>query len=87
MLNIFILLEAPVSDWLKDVDNRVQYGMKFGKSRGFLKTGDTVIVVTGWQQGSGYTNTLRIVYVDEDLTFIHTPSPVVSDDDSYENLS
>ncbi|XP_057337041.1 pyruvate kinase-like isoform X3 [Microplitis mediator] len=79
--------EAPVSDWLKDVDNRVQYGMKFGKSRGFLKTGDTVIVVTGWQQGSGYTNTLRIVYVDEDLTFVHTPSPIVSDDDSYENLS
>lgn len=75
-----------MADWLKDVDIRVQYGMTFGKSRGFLKTGDTVIVVTGWQQGSGYTNTLRIVYVDEDLAFDHTPSPIVSDDDSYENL-
>ncbi|XP_044013272.1 pyruvate kinase-like isoform X2 [Aphidius gifuensis] len=70
--------EQPQADWLKDVDIRVQHGVSFGKTRGFLKTGDTVVVVTGWKQGSGFTNTLRIVYVDDD-----EPSCLlVSDDDS-----
>ncbi|KZC14923.1 Pyruvate kinase, partial [Dufourea novaeangliae] len=55
---------APLSDWVKDVDVRVQCGLNFGKGRGFVKTGDSVVVVTGWKQGSGYTNTFRVVYVD-----------------------
>jgi pyruvate kinase len=55
--------EPPLGDWLKDVDARVQFGLKFGKLRGFLKTGDPVVIVTGWKQGSGFTNTMRIVYV------------------------
>ncbi|XP_060801805.1 pyruvate kinase isoform X2 [Amyelois transitella] len=53
--------ESAASDWLKDVDNRVQYGLKFGRTRGFLKTGDNVVVVTGWKQGSGFTNTMRVM--------------------------
>ncbi|XP_032454928.1 pyruvate kinase isoform X2 [Nasonia vitripennis] len=56
--------EAPLSDWLKDVDIRVQYGLNFGKGRGFVRTGDSVVIVTGWKQGSGFTNTLRIVNVE-----------------------
>ncbi|XP_046736611.1 pyruvate kinase-like isoform X2 [Diprion similis] len=56
--------ESPLPDWLKDVDVRVQYGLNFGKNRGFIQTGDTVVVVTGWKQGSGFTNTLRVVKVD-----------------------
>lgn len=50
-----------MEDWLKDVDARVQFGIKHGKSREFIKKGDSVIVVTGWKQGSGFTNTIRIV--------------------------
>lgn len=57
------LADAPLSDWLKDVDARVQYGLNFGKVRGFLKPGVPVVIVTGWKQGSGFTNTMRIVYV------------------------
>ncbi|XP_038223114.1 pyruvate kinase-like isoform X2 [Zerene cesonia] len=53
--------EGVASDWLKDVDNRVQYGLQFGRKRGFLRTGDNVVLVTGWRQGSGYTNTMRIM--------------------------
>ncbi|XP_041970421.1 pyruvate kinase-like isoform X2 [Aricia agestis] len=56
--------ESPASDWLKDVDNRVQYGLKFGRARGFLHTGDNVVVVTGWRQGSGFTNTMRVIQVE-----------------------
>jgi pyruvate kinase len=55
--------EGPLPDWLKDVDARVQFGLKFGKGRGFIKAGDPVVVVTGWKQGSGFTNTVRIMYV------------------------
>ncbi|XP_075230993.1 pyruvate kinase-like isoform X3 [Lycorma delicatula] len=53
--------DSPLSDWLKDVDARVQFGLKFGKARNFVKQGDPVVVVTGWKQGSGFTNTMRIV--------------------------
>lgn len=34
-----------------------------GKARGFFKSGDLVIVLTGWRPGSGYTNTMRVVPV------------------------
>lgn len=62
----FYLLESRVPDWLKDVDARVQYGINFGKTRGFIRTGDPIIVITGWKQGSGFTNTFRLLYVDTD---------------------
>lgn len=57
----FTVSEPAMPDWLKDVDTRIQFGQNFGKGRGFIKTGDTVVVVTGWKQGSGFTNTMRVV--------------------------
>jgi len=63
-LIILIYLATRVPDWLKDVDARVQYGINFGKTRGFIKTGDPIIVITGWKQGAGFTNTFRLMYVD-----------------------
>lgn len=48
-----------------DVDSRIEYAIDCGKSRGFLRKGDAVIVVTGWRKGAGATNTLRIVYVED----------------------
>ncbi|KAJ8977178.1 hypothetical protein NQ317_003118 [Molorchus minor] len=59
-----------VDDWLKDVDARVNFGIDFGKSRGFIKSGDPVVVVTGWKQGSGFTNTMRVVYVSDQVQSI-----------------
>lgn len=56
--------ENQLCDWLKDVDARVQFGLVFGKARGFINTNDPVVVVTGWKQGSGFTNTMRIVYAN-----------------------
>ncbi|XP_061506262.1 pyruvate kinase isoform X3 [Anopheles gambiae] len=59
-----VIYEQPaMEDWLKDVDARVQYGIEFGKERGFLKPGNPIVVVTGWKQGSGFTNTIRVMYV------------------------
>ncbi|XP_050057284.1 pyruvate kinase-like isoform X2 [Aphis gossypii] len=54
----------PLSDWLNDVDTRVEHAIKFGKSSGIINSGDSVVVVTGWKKGSGYTNSLRIVIVE-----------------------
>uniref|UniRef100_A0A8D3CN60 Pyruvate kinase n=1 Tax=Scophthalmus maximus TaxID=52904 RepID=A0A8D3CN60_SCOMX len=56
---LFHPLPAPV--WADDVDNRVNFGMDIGKARGFFKSGDMVIVVTGWIPGSGHTNIMRAV--------------------------
>ena len=37
-----------MSDWLLDVDARVMDAIRLAKERGFVATGDAVIVVTGW---------------------------------------
>ncbi|XP_050529958.1 pyruvate kinase-like [Daktulosphaira vitifoliae] len=57
--------EPTLPDWLKDVDRRVIYAIKFGKGHGFIKTSDPIVVVTGWKKGMGYSNTLRILYVPQ----------------------
>ena len=51
-------------DWVQDVDTRVKAAIEFGRKRGVLKTGDNVLVVTGWRKGSGATNTVRINTVE-----------------------
>jgi len=51
-------------DWSKDVDERVQYGVDYGKKYGFIKSGQQVICVTGWRQGAGSSNTVRILNVE-----------------------
>ncbi|XP_068131859.1 pyruvate kinase PKM isoform X1 [Hyperolius riggenbachi] len=59
-----VLYKEPVNQsWAEDVDHRVNFAMDIGKARGFFKTGDCVIVLTGWQPGSGFTNTMRVVPV------------------------
>jgi len=51
-------------EWIKDIDERVEAAIDFGKRRGFLKGGDNVIIVTGWRAGAGSTNTMRLVTID-----------------------
>ncbi|KAM4677176.1 pyruvate kinase PKM isoform 1-T1 [Discoglossus pictus] len=59
-----VLYKEPVNEaWAEDVDLRVNFAMDIGKARGFFKSGDVVIVLTGWQPGSGFTNTMRVVPV------------------------
>jgi len=50
-------------DWMADVDARVDTAVSIGKERGFINSGDAVVVVTGWKQGTGFTNTMRVVYI------------------------
>ncbi|MGH0119954.1 UNVERIFIED_CONTAM: hypothetical protein FKN15_060511 [Acipenser sinensis] len=59
-----VLFNEPALDvWADDVDLRVNFAMDIGKARGFFKSGDVVIVLTGWRPGSGYTNTMRVLPV------------------------
>ncbi|KAK1157901.1 pyruvate kinase PKM isoform X1 [Acipenser oxyrinchus oxyrinchus] len=59
-----VLFNKPALDvWADDVDLRVNFAMDIGKARGFFKSGDVVIVLTGWRPGSGYTNTMRVLPV------------------------
>ncbi|XP_063230698.1 pyruvate kinase-like [Bacillus rossius redtenbacheri] len=57
-----LYISPPLDDWLQDVDSRVQYGVSYGKQTGFVRPGDAMVLMTGWRAGSGFTNTLRIVY-------------------------
>ncbi|KAK6027736.1 Pyruvate kinase, barrel domain protein [Ostertagia ostertagi] len=48
-------------DWQADIEERINYGIEAGKKRGVIWTGDPLVVVTGWHQGAGFTNTIRII--------------------------
>lgn len=48
-------------EWTDDMDARIRAGITYGQNRGFIKPGDAIVLVTGWKQGSGYTNTIRII--------------------------
>ncbi|GCB72263.1 hypothetical protein scyTo_0001900 [Scyliorhinus torazame] len=58
-----IFRQATDAVWSDDVDHRVNFAMEVGKSRGFFKCCDLVIVLTGWRPGSGSTNTMRVLQV------------------------
>jgi len=47
--------------WITDVEERVNKALEVCKLEGFSRPGDSIVVVTGWRGGSGYTNTLRII--------------------------
>ena len=48
--------------WEKDLDNRIQTAIRFGKELSFVKAGDSIIIIHGWKKGPGFTNTFRLVY-------------------------
>merc|ERR1712037_578109 len=49
----------------RDIGERIQHGVDLGKKSGFIKSGQPIVCITGWRQGSGSSNTVRIVTVDE----------------------
>ncbi|KFD50195.1 hypothetical protein M514_08940 [Trichuris suis] len=61
-----MMLEPRDPDWSTDVDKRINFGIKAGKQRGFIHAGDMLVVVTGWRQGAGFTNTMRVIEAPAD---------------------
>jgi pyruvate kinase len=53
--------EGRVEDWTRDVEERIQLGVDLGKKSGFIKSGQTIVCITGWRKGAGSSNCIRIV--------------------------
>ncbi|EYB82697.1 hypothetical protein Y032_0353g3296 [Ancylostoma ceylanicum] len=51
----------PGGDFAADLDAKINCGIEFGKEHGFINRGDFLVVVNGWKQGSGFTNTMRVI--------------------------
>lgn len=61
--NISFPVSAAVQkEWEDDVNLRIKYAVMYGKYAGFICIGDIIVLVTGWKKGSGFTNTLRLIY-------------------------
>ncbi|XP_031773055.1 pyruvate kinase-like [Apis florea] len=56
-------LEESLSDWSKDIQTRIQTGIDSLRKKKYIKVGDAVVIISGWRQGTGFTNCVRIVYV------------------------
>ena len=52
-------------NWIEDVDMRVCLAIKRGWQKRIIEGGDSVVLVTGWREGPGHTNTVRILVVPE----------------------
>lgn len=64
--------------WQGDVDHRIMQGILFGLRRKLLHANDMLVVIQGWRQGSGFSNTIRILVVptQEELDEIDRKSVV-----------
>ncbi|KAL4706468.1 hypothetical protein ACJJTC_003040 [Scirpophaga incertulas] len=58
--------DSPNEDWQKDLESRVLYCTSWAMHMAFIRVGDPLVVVSGWKQGSGTTNTMRIMYAVAD---------------------
>ena len=78
-----------MNDWNKEVNLRLQYGIEFGKEKGLIKPGDPLVLLNGWRQGAGFTNTLRVVYASESYPWVYPhkiPSQKLTSEPRQENV-
>ncbi|CAK1546216.1 unnamed protein product [Leptosia nina] len=61
---------APDIDWQVDLNKRITFCTTWAMERGFVRVGDPLIIVTGWRQGTGYTNSMRIMYAEADVPVV-----------------
>ncbi|GJQ86349.1 PyK [Trypoxylus dichotomus] len=62
-------IKKPEEKWCADIEKRIQFGITHGKTKGYIKTGDALVLVMGSKMGTGFTNALKIVYASEYDTF------------------
>ena len=80
-LLLYLCTEPKVSSWTEDMDKRIYKGIQVGRRRNFIKTGDPLIIVTGWRTGAGFTNTMRIVNTPEKDGDPIIGTPAIADDE------
>uniref|UniRef100_A0A1X7T1E2 Pyruvate kinase C-terminal domain-containing protein n=1 Tax=Amphimedon queenslandica TaxID=400682 RepID=A0A1X7T1E2_AMPQE len=52
------------SDWADDMEKRFHYAIEWGKKKGVIQKGSTIIALSGWRPGPANTNTIRILIVE-----------------------
>jgi len=60
------------------MDCRINWAFTYAKKRGFVRNGDYIIVVTGWKAGSGSTNTMRVIQLEDDPNEKDGMMPILS---------
>lgn len=63
LIYVIINTAESLSDWGKDMQTRIQTGIDSLRRKGYIRVGDAIVIVSGWRQGAGFTNCIRIVYV------------------------
>ncbi|KAG7307746.1 hypothetical protein JYU34_006322 [Plutella xylostella] len=63
-----IFEDEPDPDWQIDITRRVNFAVKWGMERGFVRTGDPLVLAYGWRRGAAQTNTMRMTYATPDNT-------------------
>ncbi|CAD1478791.1 unnamed protein product, partial [Heterotrigona itama] len=61
--NVMVNIAESLPDWGKDIQTRIQTGIDSLRRKRYIKVGDPIVVISGWRQGTGFTNCVRIVYV------------------------
>lgn len=59
------ILALPRSDWIEEIDNRMQYAITYGKFAGLIKGGDPLVLISSFKEMSGFTNTVRVVFASQ----------------------
>ncbi|CAG9832949.1 unnamed protein product [Diabrotica balteata] len=60
-----IYLRPFCGEWNRDVDNRVQLGVTYGKLMGYIKMGDVIVTVTSSRPECGMANCMKVIYATE----------------------
>ncbi|XP_065886442.1 pyruvate kinase PKM-like isoform X2 [Dysidea avara] len=60
------LYSEPISPkgWTDDMENRFKEGIEFGRSKNFIHSGSTIVLLSGWKPGPAHTNTVRILTLE-----------------------
>lgn len=54
-----------INNWTKDVRDRLQYAVTFGKYTGYIRMGDVLVTVTSSRPEAGLANTMKVVYASD----------------------
>lgn len=60
------LYSEPISPkgWTDDMESRFKEGIEFGRSKNFIHSGSTIVLLSGWKPGPAHTNTIRILTLE-----------------------
>jgi len=65
-----IYLKTFSGNYDKDVEERIQLGITYGKNSGYIRMGDAVVTVTSSRPETGIPNSMRILYASDYDTFL-----------------